>query len=57
MKSFHSARLWLEDFLPIFVTVGAPTVRGAAAVGVQVPRRMVQLKWCSPATVQNVLKV
>lgn len=57
MKSFHSARLWLEDFLSVFVMVGAPTVRGAAAVEVQATRRMVQLKWCSPATVQNVLKV
>lgn len=57
MKSFHLARLWLEDFLSVFVMVGAPTVRRAAAAGVQATRRMVQLKWCSPDMVQNVLKV
>ena len=38
MKSFHSARLWLKDFLSVFVMVCVPTARGAAAAGVEAAR-------------------
>ena len=47
-KSFHSARLWLKDFLSFFIMVCVLLTRGAAAVGVE--QRGAQRRVQSPAT-------